>query len=227
MNRFAFALYFPFIASLLCVGCAASTYLMNAPEPSPEKEIQQALESWNGTHISQAIQKWGAPHQITGEAVGPKIYTYQILSSSNAVYEFIFHARSNGVIYKTDTRKYQNPIHELDWKEKHISKVTQEWGTPHGVIDDGTGSKIYIWQIPAIGIVTAGISPNQFQTTTNQRIPPHNRAGASVPTSDTCELMFYTRPDGVIYKTFTKRGLNPSIGSRDLRVSQEKQDSTK
>ena len=46
MNKFAFALCFPFIANLLFVGCAASTYLMNNPEPSPEKEIRQTLELW-------------------------------------------------------------------------------------------------------------------------------------------------------------------------------------
>ena len=51
--------------------------------------------------------------------------------------------------------------------------------------------------------------------------------GASVPTSDTHELIFYTRSDGVIYKTFTKKELNTSAGSRSLRISQEKQDSRK
>ena len=195
---------------------------MNAPEPSPEKEIRQALESWSGTHISQAIQKWGSPHEVTGGEVGPKIYIWQALSSSNAVYEFIFHTRSNGVIHKTDVRRYQNSLHESDWKEKHISKVIQEWGTPHGVIDDGTGSKTYIWQMPVLEL-----RPREYHRI-GSRQPQTNGfhsisiAGASVPTSDTHEIMFYTRPDGVIYKTFAKRELNSSIGSRSLRVSQEK-----
>lgn len=222
MDRFAFALYFPFITCLLFAGCAASTYLMNAPEPSPEKEIRQTLELWNGTHISQAIQKWGSPHEITGGEVGPKIYIWQTLSSSNAVYEFIFHTRSNGVIHKTDTRRYKNLIHQSDWKTKHISKVIQEWGTPHGVIDGGTGSKIYIWQMPVLELLPRDyhrISSRQRQTSGFHSI---SIAGASVPTSDTYELMFYTCPDGVIYKTLTKRELNSSIGSRELRVSQEK-----
>ena len=181
------------------------------------------IVEWNAHFTSDS--EMGAPHQITGEAVGPKIYTYQILSSSNAVYEFIFHARSNGVIYKTDTRKYQNPIHESDWKEKHISKVTQEWGTPHGIIDDGTGSKIYIWQIPLLELLPRDY--HRINSRQRQASGLHNITEISPATSDTCEVTFYTRPDGVIYKTFTKRGLNPSIGSRDLRVSQEKQDSTK
>lgn len=226
MNRFAFALYFPFIAVLLFAGCAASTYFMNTPEPSPEKEIRQTLELWKGTHISQAIQKWGSPHEVTGAPVGPKTYIWQTLSSGNAVYEFIFHTRSNGVIHKTDTRRYKNLIHESNWKEKHISKVIQEWGTPHGVIDDGTVSKIYIWQMPVLELlpreyyrIGSRLQTNGFHSV--------SIAGASVPTSDTHELIFYTRPDGVIYKTLTKKELNTSAGSRLHRVSQEKQGSTK
>ena len=214
MNRFAFALYFLFIAGFLFAGCAASTYLMNAPEPSPEKEIRLILESWKGTHISQAIQKWGSPHEITGGAVGPKIYIWQTLSSNNAVYEFIFHTRSNGVIHKTDTRKYQNSLHESDWKQKHISKVIQEWGTPHGITDDGTGSKIYIWQIPVFGSL-----PREYHRVDSRQRHTNGWyivTGTSPATNDTYEIMFYTCPNGVIYKTFTKRDLNPSVGSRSL-----------
>lgn len=212
MNRFAFALYFLFITCFLFAGCGISTYLMNAPEPSPEKEIQQTLESWNEIHISQAIQKWGSPHEITGGEVGPKIYIWQTLSSNNTVYECIFHTRSNGVIHKTDTRKYQNALQESDWKENHISKVIQEWGTPHGIINDGTGSKIYIWQMPVLELL-----PREYH-----RIGFHSIIGASVPTSDTYEITFYTHPDGVIYKTLIKRELNTSVDSRSLRASQEK-----
>ena len=220
MNRFTFALCFVFIASLLASGCAVPTFLMNAPEPSPEKEIRQALESWNGTHISQAIQKWGSPHEITGEEVGPKIYIWQTFSSTNAVYEFILYTRSNGVIHKTDTRRYQNPIHESDWKNKHISKAIQEWGTPHGITDDETGSKIYIWQIPVLELLPREkhrISLRQQQTN-----GWHGITGASEATSDTYELMFYTDANGVIYKTFAKKDLNPSAGSRSLQISQGK-----
>ena len=225
MNRFAFALYFLFITCFLFTGCAASTYLMNTPEPSPEEEIRQTLESWNGTHISQAIQKWGSPHEITGGKVGPKTYIWQMFSSSNAVYEFIFHTRSNGVIHETDARRYQNSIHESDWKEKHISKAIREWGTPHGIIDDGTGSKIYVWQMPVLALL-----PREYHRVGSRKRQTngwHIVTGTSPATSDTYEIMFYTRPDGVIYKTLAKRELNSSIGSRSLHVSQEKQSSTK
>lgn len=214
MNRFAFALYFSFITGLLLAGRTASTYLMNAPEPSPEKEIRQTVESWKGTHISQAIQKWGSPHEITGGEVGPKIYVWQTLSSNNTVYEFSFHTHSNGVIYETDARRCQNSIHESDWKEKHISKVIQEWGTPHGIINDGTGSKIYIWQMPVLELL-----PREYHRIGSRQRQIngfHSITGASVPTSDTYEITFYTRPDGVIYKTVTKRELHSSVGSRRL-----------
>ena len=253
MNRFAFALYFPFIVSLLFAGCAASTYLMNAPEPSPEKEIRQTLESWSGIHISQAIQKWGSPHEITGEQVGPKNYIWQMsvqtpilqqenqhlslqnadgppsrsdtFSSSDVLYELVFYTRSDGVIYKTDIRKHQSPIDTSGWEEKHISTVIQEWGSPHGITDDGINSKIYIWQLPVLEL-----RPREYhriiskQRRTNDL---HSRTGISVATDDTYEIMFYTRPNGVIYKTLTKRELNPSVGSRSSHFSQEKQGSIK
>lgn len=222
MSRFTLLM---FAASILLAGCTASKYLMNAPEPSPEKEIRQTLELWKGTHISQATQKWGSPHEITGGKIGPKIYIWQTLSSSNAVYEFILYTRSNGVIHKTDTRRHQNPIHESDWKEKHISKAIQEWGTPHGITDDGTGSKIYIWQIPVLELLPRDY--HQIISRQRQIDGLHSITGTSATISDTYEMMFYTRPDGVIYKTFTKRELNPSIGSRSPRVSQGKPGPTK
>ena len=151
MNRLTLALCFPFITCLLFAGCTMPTYLMNPSEPSPEKEIRQTLELWRGIHISQAIQKWGSPHEITGKEVGRKNYIWQmsvriptlqqenqrlsrqhadsppirsdIFSSSDILYELVFYTRSDGVIYKTDTRKHQSPINASDWEEKHISKA--------------------------------------------------------------------------------------------------------
>ena len=244
MNRLTFALYFTFITGLLFPGCAASTYLMNAPEPSPDKEVRQTLELWRGIHISQAIQKWGSPHEITGKEVGPKNYIWQmsvqtptlqhangppsmsdIFSSSDILYELVFYTRSDGVIYKTDTRKHQSPINASAWEEKHISKVIQEWGSPHGITDDGMDSKIYIWQLPVLELLPQESHPIiSRQRRTNDL---HSITGISVATDDTYEITFYTRPNGVIYKTLTKRELNPSVGSRSLHFSQEKQGSTK
>lgn len=255
MNKFTFALYFTFIASLLFSGCTVPTYLMNAPEPSPRKEIQQALGSWNGIHISQVIQKWGSPHEITGGKVGPKIYIWQTpvetilpqqeqqLSSSeypngrqrvpaaslsmDNMYELVFHTHSNGVIYKTATKRVQNSTRESKWKGRDISEVIRTWGSPHGIANDETGSKIYIYQIPVIPLPRERYS----QITSKQRqingIRLVTGTGTNWATNETYELMFYTDPNGVIYKTSTKRDLHGSAGSRHLRSAQEKPRTTK
>ena len=39
------------------------------------------------------------------------------------------------------------------WKDVHISKAIQKWGSPKEVNDDGTGWKTYIWQIPVHGFL--------------------------------------------------------------------------
>ena len=79
MNKFTLVV---FAASILLVGCTASKHLMNAPEPSPEEEIQRKevhriLEAWHGRHISTAIQKWGTPHGISHTDPSSKIYIWQ------------------------------------------------------------------------------------------------------------------------------------------------------
>ena len=79
MNKFTLIV---FAANILLVGCMASKHLMNAPEPSPEAEIQQKevhriLEVWHGRHISTAIQKWGTPHGISNTGIDSKIYIWQ------------------------------------------------------------------------------------------------------------------------------------------------------
>ena len=136
MNRFTFALYFVFITSLLAAGCTAPSFLMNPPElppPSPDKKTQQTMEALMGRPISKAIQKWGAPH---------------------------------------------------------------------GLSDDDAGTRIYIWHIPARVFLTP-----QDNSSLSRRSPKvlNKATEAPLPTDDIYELMFYTHPNGVIYKTLTKK----------------------
>ena len=83
MKKFAIALYFLIIVSLLAAGCAVPSFLMNPvepPQPSPEKQIRQitkSLESWNGQLISKVIREWGSPHGITNDDEGSNIYIWQ------------------------------------------------------------------------------------------------------------------------------------------------------
>lgn len=158
MNKFTLLV---FAASILLVGCTASKHLMNAPEPSPEeeiqrKEVQRILEVWHGRHISTAIQKWG---------------------------------------------------------------------TPHGISNTDTGSKIYIWQTPSLTFLQQAhreIISNRQSVNLGRRV---------TQTPDTTvkmyQLMFHTDPKGVIYKISAKRDLNPNAGSRSSNFSQEKPGGTK
>ena len=153
MNRFTLLM---FAASILLVGCTASKYLMNAPEPSPEREmgqeeIQQILKLWHGRHISKAIR---------------------------------------------------------------------EWGTPHGISNTDTGSKIYIWQTPSLSFLQQAHS----EIISNRQSVNIGRRIAQTPetTLEMYQLMFHTDPKGVIYKISTKRDLNPSAGSRSSHFPQEK-----
>ncbi len=163
MNRFTFALYFVCIASLLAAGCAVPTYLRNPsepPQPSPEEKIQQtleSLESWKGDPISKAIREWGAPHGITDDDAGSKIYIWQMQMPVQKVLS----GQENGILSRR---------HSSD-----LRRVTE----------------------------------------------------ASSSTDDIYELMFYTDPNGVIYKTFAKRDENPSVGSLSSGFPQEKPGSTR
>ena len=161
MNKFAFVLYFLFTTCLLFAGCAASTYLMNAPEPSPKKEIQQA-----------EIQK----------------------------------------------------LLEL-WHGRHISKAIQEWGTPHGISNTDTGSKIYIYQTPSLIF----LQQSHREIVSSKQAVNLGRRIAQTPerTIEMYQLMFHTDPKGIIYKISTERDLNPSAGSRSSHLSQEKPRGTK
>ena len=162
MNRFTFALYIVFIASLLTAGCTASKYLMNAPEPSPEqkeiqqKEVQRILEVWHGRHISTAIQKWG---------------------------------------------------------------------TPHGISNTDTGSRIYIWQTPSLTF----LQQSHREIISNKRSVNLGRRVTQTPetTIKMYQLLFYTDPKGRIYKIAANRDLNPNAGSRSSNFSQEKPGGTK
>ena len=142
-----------FVASLLIVGCTAPSFLMNPPEPplpSPKEKIQQTMEALMRSPISKAIQKWGAPH---------------------------------------------------------------------GLSDDDAGSRIYIWQVPAQAFLVSqdnNTHSPRFSKVLNEVTETH------LPTDDIYELMFYTYPNGIIYKTIAKRMRIPSGGSRSPRVSQEK-----
>ena len=83
MSKFTFVFYFLFIVSLLAMGCAAPSFLMNPaepPQPSPEEQIQQtteSLESWKGQPISKVIREWGTPHGISNDDEGSNIYIWQ------------------------------------------------------------------------------------------------------------------------------------------------------
>lgn len=158
MNKFTLLV---FAASILLVGCSASKHLANAPEPSPEteiqrKEVQRILEIWQGKHISTAIQKWG---------------------------------------------------------------------TPHGISNTDTGSKIYIWQTPSLTFLQQAhreIISNRGSVNLGRRV---------TQTPDTTvkmyQLMFYTDRKGRIYKIAANRDLNPNAGSRSSNFSYEKPGGTK
>ena len=159
MNKFTLLVL---AASILLVGCTASKHLMNAPEPSPEKEeiqrkeVQQILKVWHGRHISTAIQKWG---------------------------------------------------------------------TPHGISNTDTGSKIYIWQTPALTFLQQA----HREIISSKRSINLGRRVTQTPeiTVKMYQLMFHTDPKDVIYKISAKRDLNPSAGSRSSQFSQEKPGGTK
>ena len=111
------------------------------------------------------------------------------------------------------------------WHGRHISTAIQKWGTPHGISNTDTGSKIYIWQTPSLTFLQQAhreIISNRQSVNLGRRI---------TQTPDTTvkmyQLMFHTDPKGVIYKISAKRDLNPSAGSRSSHSSQEKPGSRK
>ena len=136
MNRFAFTLYLAFITSILLAGCTTPTFLMNPPEllpSSPDEKVQQTMGALEGKPISKAIQKWGAPHGISDDDAGSRIYIWHIPAQAflppqnnstlsrrpskvlnratevplptDDIYELMFYTHSDSVIYKTLTKK--------------------------------------------------------------------------------------------------------------------------
>ena len=152
MNRSALLV---FAVSILLVGCTASKYLMNAPEPSPEKEIQRA-------EIQQLLEVW--------------------------------HGR-------------------------HISKAIREWGTPHGISNTDTGSRIYIYQTPSVTF----LQQSHREIISSRQSVNIGRRITQTPerTIEMYQLMFHTDPKGIIYKISAERDLNPSAGSPSPHFSPE------
>ncbi len=154
MNRFAFTLHFAFIASILLAGCTAPAHLRQRAHPStselsPDEKMQQTIGRWKGTHISKAVQKWGAPKEVN---------------------------------------------------------------------DDGTGWQTYIWHVPVQGFLAGqeadipGFQIRQDHQFYSQRRPSGMQGVGGVygSTGYTYELTFYTRPDGIISKTDTKKNYDPA-----------------
>ena len=124
--------------SLLAAGCTAPTFLMNPPEPSPpspDESVQQTMEALIGRPISKAVQKWGAPHGLSDDDAGTRIYIWHVPVQAflvpqddsifsrrpskvlnrttenplptDGIYELMFYTNSKDVIYKTLTKKEQ------------------------------------------------------------------------------------------------------------------------
>ena len=151
MSKFLFVPYLAFIASILISGCTAPAHLRHKSHPSTselssEEKMQQTIDidRWKGTHISKAIQKWGAPNEANGDGTGWRIYTWKVpvqtflapqrhrifnrrhnnglkgasgpILQTDYAYELIFYARPDGIISKTDVKRNYNPTSEVNWK---------------------------------------------------------------------------------------------------------------
>lgn len=149
MNRFTFTLHFAFIASILLAGCTAPAHLRHKSPPSTselsaDEKMQQTIDRWKGTHISKAIQKWGAPNEVNDDGTGWNIYIWHVpvqaflvpqrhrifnrrhnnglkgvsgpILQTDYTYELTFYARSDGIISKTDVKRNYNPTSEVEWK---------------------------------------------------------------------------------------------------------------
>lgn len=111
------------------------------------------------------------------------------------------------------------------WHGRHISTAIRKWGTPHGISNTETGSRIYIWQTPSLTFLQQA----HREIISNRQSVNLGRRVTQIPetTIKMYQLMFHTDPKGVIYKISAKRDLNPSAGSRSSHFSQEKPGGTK
>ena len=104
------------------------------------------------------------------------------------------------------------------WHGRHISTAIQKWGTPHGISNTDTGSKIYIWQTPSLTFLQQA---HREIISSRQSV---NLGRRVTQTPDTTvkmyQLIFHTDPKGIIYKISANRDLNPSAGSRSSHFSQ-------
>ena len=97
------------------------------------------------------------------------------------------------------------------WKGTHISKAIQKWGSPKEVNDDGTGWQLYIWHIPVwryLGSQEHRMIPRPGQRRPSRQDLDGLRSGvgrAYLSTDYAYEITFYTRPNGIIYKTLAKK----------------------
>jgi len=107
------------------------------------------------------------------------------------------------------------------WTGQPISKVIQEWGTPHGISNDEEGSIIYIWQTQ---MLVQTHPQGQERRVLSRRHPSDMQRGteAYLPMDHFYEFMFYTDTGGVIYKTLVQRDENSSVDSQNFSVSHEK-----
>ena len=111
------------------------------------------------------------------------------------------------------------------WHGRHISTAIQKWGTPHGISNTETGSKIYIWQTPSLTFLQQA---HREITASRQPINLGRRIEQTPEvTIKMYQLMFHTDAKGVIYKISAQRDLNPNVGSRSSNFSQEKPGGTK
>ena len=138
--------------------------------------------------------------------------------------KFLMNAPEPSPEEKEIQRKEVQRILEV-WHGRHISTAIQKWGTPHGISNTETGSKIYIWQTPSLTFLQQA---HREITASRQPINLGRRIEQTPEvTVKMYQLMFHTDAKGVIYKISAQRDLNPNVGSRSSNFSQEKPGGTK